>query len=80
MIGRPKRGMGAPPAFLVATQGRSGTVSSVRRIRGVGWRILEDENIVEGVGWRRVLCASQCVLWVACGTWGLVADLAFMAS
>lgn len=46
----------------------------------MGWRILEDENIVEGVGWRRVLCASQCVLRVACGTWGLVADLAFMAS
>lgn len=46
----------------------------------MGWKIQEDENIVEDVGWRRILCASQCVLRVAGGTWGLVADLAFMAS
>lgn len=46
----------------------------------MGWRIQENENIVEGIGWMRVLCASQCVLRVAGGTWGLVADLAFMAS
>lgn len=79
-MGRPEGGMEPPQVsgcdmetVWCCLPGPGGSV-----LQGRGFR--EDESLVGAARWRRVLCASQCVLKVAGGTRGLVAHLSFGAS